>query len=67
MAGESISGQAQLIGAAEATTGDYHWFDEVLDRLNTVTLDDLERVRALYLHRRHRTVGWYEPEDGGAE
>lgn len=63
MAGESISGQAQLLGAAEATTGDYRWFDSVLERLNSVTLDDIERVRATYLQRRNRTVGWYEPEN----
>jgi zinc protease len=70
MAGESISGQAQLIGAAEATTGDYHWFDTVLDRLNAVTLDDIERVRAEYLRRRNRTTGWYEPQgesDGASD
>lgn len=62
MAGESISGQAQLIGASEATTGDYHWFDTVLERLNSVTLEDIERVRRQYLQRRNRVVGWYEPE-----
>ncbi len=49
MAGESISGQAQLIGAAEATTGDYGWYETVLDRLSQVTLDDLDRVRQTYL------------------
>lgn len=65
MAGESISGQAQLIGAAEATTGDYRWFESVLDRLNEVTLDDIERVRGQYLQRGNRTVGWYEPNGGG--
>jgi zinc protease len=62
MAGESISGQAQLLGAAEATTGDYTWFETVLDRLSQVTTDDIERVRATYLTRRNRTVGWYEPD-----
>lgn len=67
MAGESISGQAQLIGAAEATTGDYHWFESVLDRLNSVTLDDIERVRQKYLHPRNRTVGWYEPAESGKQ
>jgi zinc protease len=65
MAGESISGQAQLIGAAEATTSDFRWFESVLDRLNNVTLDDIERVRRQYLHRRNRTVGWYEPNGDG--
>jgi zinc protease len=66
MAGESISGQAQLIGAAEATTGEYRWYETVLERLNEVTLDDIERVRQQYIRRRNRTVGWYEPEGNGS-
>ncbi len=67
MAGESISGQAQLLGAAEATTGDYHWFEMVLERLSQVTTEDVERVRATYLTKRSRTVGWYEPEGSAAD
>lgn len=66
MAGESISGQAQLIGAAEATTGDYRWFETVLQRLDEVTLEDIERVRHRYLQRRSRTTGWYEPDGDDA-
>lgn len=62
MAGESISGQAQLLGAAEATTGDYRWYENTLSALNEVTLADIERVRATYLRKQNRTVGWYEPE-----
>jgi zinc protease len=65
MAGESISGQAQLIGAAEATTGNYQWFESVLERLDRVTLDDIERVRHVYLSPRNRTIGWYVPEGNG--
>lgn len=65
MAGESISGQAQLIGAAEATTGDFQWFETVLDRLNQVTIDDIERVRQTYLTSRSRTIGWYVPQGNG--
>lgn len=63
MAGESVSGQAQLLGAAEATTGDYRWYETVLDRLARVTLEDLERVRQTYLSDRQRTVGWYLPDE----
>ncbi len=63
MAGESITGQAQLLGASEATTGDYHWYETVLEKLSGVTLDDLERVREKYLQKKNRTVGWYEPEN----
>ncbi|MCA9872658.1 MAG: insulinase family protein, partial [Anaerolineales bacterium] len=62
LAGESITGQAQLLGMSEAVTGDYRWFEMVLDKLNAVTLDDIERARATYLRRQTRTVGWYEPE-----
>lgn len=61
MAGESISGQAHMLGAAEATVGDFRWFDEVLDRLSLVTLADLERVRDLYLRPDQRIVGRYIP------
>jgi zinc protease len=61
LAGESITGQAQLLGLAETVTGDYRWFETVLDRLNAVTLADIERVRQTYLQHRQRTVGWYEP------
>ena len=61
MAGESITGQAQLLGASEATTGDYGWYETVLEKLDAVTLDDLKRVRQTYLRKQNRTVGWYEP------
>ena len=62
LAGESITGQAQLLGMTEAVIGDYTWYETVLDRLNQITLDDIERVRAAYLRPSQRTVGWYEPE-----
>ena len=66
MAGESISGQAQLLGAAEATTGDYGWFETVLERLSQVTPEDIDRVRAAYLTPRNRTVGLYLPDGHAA-
>ncbi len=62
MAGESITGQTQLLGMAEAVVGDYRWFETALDRLNEVTLADIERARHSYLRKKNRTVGWYEPE-----
>ena len=62
LAGESITGQAQLLGLTECTVGDYRWYETVLERLAQVTLADLERVRERYLHGRNRIVGWYEPE-----
>ncbi|MFZ1399776.1 MAG: pitrilysin family protein [Candidatus Promineifilaceae bacterium] len=62
LAGESITGQAQLLGMTEAVIGDYTWYETVLDRLNRITLEDIERVRTAYLRPSQRTVGWYEPE-----
>ncbi|VAW38817.1 Peptidase [hydrothermal vent metagenome] len=61
MAGESITGQAQLLGMTEAVIGDYQWYETVLERLQEITLDDIERVRVAYLRPSQRTVGWYEP------
>ena len=63
MAGESITGQAHLLGLAEVTAGDYGWYDTILDRLVTVTLDDLDRVCNTYLQKKYRSVGWYQPEN----
>lgn len=62
LAGESITGQAQLLGAAEATAGDYGWYESMLVELNKVTVTDIERVAKTYLRKQNRTVGWYEPE-----
>ena len=59
MAGESVSGQAQMLGMAEAVAGDYRWFETALEKLSQVTLEDIERVRATYLRPENRTVGWY--------
>lgn len=62
LAGESITGQAQLLGMTEAVIGDYNWYETVLDRLNGITVEDIERVRQAYLRPSQRIVGWYEPE-----
>ena len=67
LAGESITGQAQLLGMTEAVIGDYQWYETVLDRLKSITLEDIERVRATYLRPNQRTVGWYEPENPTSE
>ncbi|HSG17262.1 MAG TPA: pitrilysin family protein [Anaerolineae bacterium] len=65
LAGESVTGQAQMIGMAEAVAGDYRWYEHTLDALAAVTLEDIERVRQKYLQRRNRIVGLYEPDRNG--
>lgn len=67
LSGESITGQAQLLGMAEAVVGDYRWYETVLEQLNQVSLADIERIRYTYLQKRNRVVGCYEPEDDGDE
>lgn len=61
-ASESMTGQAQVLGLSESVTGHYRWFDEALAQLQAVTLEDIERVRARYLHPDNRTIGRYLPQ-----
>jgi zinc protease len=61
MAGESVTGQAQMLGLAETVAGDYGWYERTLEELSQVTLEDVERVRAACLGRDSRVVGRYEP------
>jgi zinc protease len=61
LAGESVTGQGQMIGMAEVVAGDYSWYENTLDALGQVTLDDIDRVRRTYLHPDNRTVGRYVP------
>jgi zinc protease len=65
LAGESVTGQAQMIGMAEAVAGDYHWYEKTLDALASVTLDDIERVRKSYLRPGNRVVALYQPVQNG--
>jgi zinc protease len=43
---------------------DYIWFENYLDRLAQVTVDDVHRVARTYLVRSRRTVGYYVPKQG---
>jgi zinc protease len=61
---ESVTSQALWFGLTEIFA-DYEWFLTFIDRLNTVTIEDVRRVAAKYLTRRNCTVGWYVPEDNG--
>jgi zinc protease len=65
MAGESVTGQGQMIGMAEAVAGDYRWYENTLESFSKVTLDDIERVRRQYLKKDNRVVGRYEPDGNG--
>lgn len=64
-AGESVTGQAQVMGMSEMVADDYRWFEETLERLERVTLDDIARVRERYLRPENRTTGLYVPAGDG--
>lgn len=61
MAGESVTGQGQMMGMAEMIAGDFGWYENALEALNEVTLQDIERVREKYLRSENRNVGIYKP------
>jgi zinc protease len=61
MAGESVSGQGQMIGMAEAVAGDYGWYEHALEALGAITLEDIAGVLEQYLVKDNRVVGLYEP------
>lgn len=67
MVGESVTGQAQMIGMSEMVASDYGWYEQTLERLSAVTLDDIERVREKYLVSEQRTTGWYLPVNGSPQ
>jgi zinc protease len=65
MAGESVSGQGQMLGMAEIIAGDYQWYEDTLEALDQISLGDLKRVQQTYLGEDNRIVGLYEPFGNG--
>ncbi|HEY2924361.1 MAG TPA: pitrilysin family protein [Candidatus Eisenbacteria bacterium] len=57
---DSIRSLAQQLGYYE-TVGSYRYLDTYLDRIASVTQDDVCRVARTYLGEDSRTVGHYEP------
>jgi zinc protease len=60
---ESISGQAFWLVFSENFSS-YTWYENYLDSLEAVTLDDVREVAHRYVRRSQRTVGWFVPVDG---
>jgi zinc protease len=58
---ESVSSQGFWLGFSQTLVGDHAWFDDYLDRLAAVTLDDVKRVAAEVFTPANRVVGWYLP------
>ena len=61
---ESVTNQGFWYGFSEMFA-DYTWFEQYLDRLSRVTVDDVHRVAKGYLAKSRRTVGYYVPKQQG--
>ncbi|MGH2593944.1 MAG: M16 family metallopeptidase [Anaerolineae bacterium] len=61
---ESVTNQGFWYGFSEMFA-DTTWFEQYLDRLAQVTLDDVQRVAREYLAQSRRTVGHYVPKKQG--
>ncbi|MGH2524267.1 MAG: M16 family metallopeptidase, partial [Anaerolineales bacterium] len=61
---ETVTNQGFWLGFTEVF-GTYRWFEDYLDRLAAVTVDDVQRVAQTYLTRANRTIGHFLPEGSG--
>lgn len=67
---ESVTNQAYWISQS-SVLGDLRWFTDYLERLDAVTLDDVQQVAQKYLNPETRVTGWLVPSgmeedtDGG--
>lgn len=58
---ESVTNQGYWLGYS-AVVADTDWFESFLDRLESVTVEDVHRAAHSHLPRRNRTVGHYVPQ-----
>jgi len=65
-AAERVTNQAYWLGWME-TIASYTWFETYIERLMTVTIDEVQHVATKYLKSSNRTVGWYVPQNGHGE
>jgi len=59
-AAEESTNQAYWLGWTELLDS-YTWFEQYIERLSAVTIEDVQRVASHYLKPANRTVGWYVP------
>lgn len=63
---ERVTMQAFWLAFTENVEG-YQWFENYVDNLEAVTLDDVKEAAAHYLRPQNRTVGYFIPVAGDAE
>ncbi|MEO0598495.1 MAG: insulinase family protein, partial [Chloroflexota bacterium] len=57
---ESVTNQAYWL-AHSHIIDDPNWYDDFLERLGAVTIEDVQRVAQTYLNARNRVTGWLVP------
>jgi zinc protease len=60
---EGVTGQAFWLAFAENFSS-YTWYENYLDHLEAVTLDQANEAARRYLRSSQRTVGWFIPTNG---
>jgi len=60
---ESVTDQGYWLGFSELVAA-VSWFETFLERLTTVTVEDVRRVARSYFRPTLRNVGWYVPTNG---
>lgn len=63
---ESVTNQGFWLGYS-AIVADTSWFETFLDRLEALTVEDVQRVANAYLSHSNRTLGHYLAQGRGAE
>jgi zinc protease len=61
---ESVTDQGYWLGFSEIIA-DISWFENFMERVLAVTVEDIQRVAQHYFKPARRNVGWYTPQQNG--
>jgi zinc protease len=67
MSSRDIDAQASQLAYNQTVTGDYCFSDRYLERIQQVTVADIQRVAQTYLKVAQRTVGYFEPTESDGQ
>lgn len=67
MSNRDIDAQASQLAYNQTVAGDYYFSDRYLERIQQVTVADIQRVAQTYLKVAQRTVGYFEPTESDGQ
>jgi zinc protease len=67
MSSRDIDAQASQLAYNQTVAGDYCFSDRYLERIQQVTVADIQRVAQTYLKVSQRTVGYFEPTESDGQ